>query len=514
MFTSQNIPNCIHDELNKLETTDTETDNGAPAYSTTNSKLLDLFTESVRGIEKDDLINMFINAFSENNLLSLACVAHLRDIRKGKGERDIVRHIMLWLRKNHYRTYILNLPYITSIGYYKDLLNIVQELSLTNEDDNPIELILMAEQLTKDLATYRNKSEENISLAAKWAPSSNTYYDYNKNGNQAYRLSKIMFPNSKTPQKDYRLAISSLRKHLNIVERLMCLNNWSEINFSHVPSKAHFNLKKIFSRHQEERYADYLSALTKGDPSVKINTTGMEPHTLVDKYLCDMLLRTKIQYDAVVESQWETIVQKLSTNGTLEDSLAIVDVSGSMVGKPMTVAIALGLITSKLTKEPFRDHCITFSNNPQMHKIIGSNLLEQVTDMKNMEWGANTDLLKVFKLILDKSIKNNLPDEQNIKKLFIFTDMQFDSAEYTNWDTTYENIKNMYAQYNYTVPNIIFWNLAASKKTFPCTKDIQGVALVSGFSPELLVAFMDNIEFTPFSMMMKILEPYANKIIL
>lgn len=81
------------------------------------------------------------------------------------------------------------------------------------------------------------------------------------------------------------------------------------------------------------------------------------------------------------------------------------------------------------------------------------------------EWGGNTDLLKVFDLLLRTVAEE--PSATMVEKLFIFTDMQFDEAVGGQWTTTYEQICQKYAAQQTKVPQIVFWNLRATAKSFP-----------------------------------------------
>lgn len=75
---------------------------------------------------------------------------------------------------------------------------------------------------------------------------------------------------------------------------------------------------------------------------------------------------------------------ELAASGNFTRCQAVCDVSGSMAGVPMQVAIALGLLVAQLTEEPFRGQLITFHQSPQLHKIKGHNLKEQVQDVMSM----------------------------------------------------------------------------------------------------------------------------------
>jgi hypothetical protein len=58
----------------------------------------------------------------------------------------------------------------------------------------------------------------------------------------------------------------------------------------------------------------------------------------------------------------------------------------------------------------------------------------------------------------------------------------------------------------YEIPKIVFWNLNSADNV-PVKYDTRGVALVSGFSPAIMVAVLggDTEKFTPEAIMMKAL---------
>jgi hypothetical protein len=99
----------------------------------------------------------------------------------------------------------------------------------------------------------------------------------------------------------------------------------------------------------------------------------------------------------------------------------------------------------------------------------------------------------VFDRILDVAVNGNLKVDQMIKRIFVFSDMEFDQASANSWETDYQAITRKYRKKGYgsAVPQIVFWNLRDSKAT-PVPATQKGVALVSGFSKNLLKLFLDN----------------------
>ena len=68
------------------------------------------------------------------------------------------------------------------------------------------------------------------------------------------------------------------------------------------------------------------------------------------------------EMEDVSEMQWKSYVDNLKKVGMLESALAVCDVSGSMTGDPMNVAIALSLLIAALSKPPFNGYIFYIYN--------------------------------------------------------------------------------------------------------------------------------------------------------
>jgi hypothetical protein len=484
------------------------TEKGAISYSSSGSHVLDLFFSSlIRNTDKATLHEKLTKAWNEDPVSTVQCILNARDCRSGKGERKVAFDSMMWLREHKQLTYLLNLQAFLNIGCYKDLLQLAAKANTTlkqQHDENDIHVLKLGG--TNDLIELELFAHDLLnskqSLAPKWAPNEGSLFD--KEQKMAHRIAKLMFPQSDKPKELYRKELSNLRKQLNLVETNMCNNQWHKIKYSAVPSKAHFKLKQAFRKHEPERYQEYLDKLTTGEE--KINSTGIQPHELVQ------VCMSTDKPDLTIEAQWNDMIEKLQKQGTLESTVSIVDVSGSMSGQPMQVAIALGLITSTLAKGPFNNYCINFDTTPIWHKVKGDTLYEKVKHMKSMPWGRTTNISAVFDLILNVAHSCKLEQKYMPKTLFIFSDMQFDQAD-RNFNTAYQSAKRKFKQLNYTCPNIVFWNLRATNTGIPITIKDTGTALISGFSAELLKQFLTNpSNISPIPIMMSILEKYNAKI--
>merc|ERR1719231_1970781 len=106
----------------------------------------------------------------------------------------------------------------------------------------------------------------------------------------------------------------------------------------------------------------------------------------------------------------------------------LVDVSGSMTGVPMEVAVGLGLVVSELAHPSFRNRVLTFSARPEWVTLEeGASVVQKVRQLKAAPWGCNTDFEAACERILDAAQRAKLkPDE--VPDLIVFSDMQFDQA--------------------------------------------------------------------------------------
>ncbi|KAL0580993.1 hypothetical protein V5O48_000987 [Marasmius crinis-equi] len=333
-----------------------------------------------------------------------------------------------------------------------------------------------------------------------------------------------------------RWVLTPLRAVALVPESKMAANKWEEIRYNRVPSVCMKNNMERFFQHDQVGFEKYLAAVESGKKGISGGT--LMPHQLVSKAIQlgdavqardsapqeDAVAKTAKQKLSqlkaqmaenqirVVEAQWKALIDKLRESGKLENAIAICDVSGSMGDahwsssstskqpEPILPALALSLVLAQLAKPPFDSGFITFSADPQYIKLDKNvGLFETLMNMVSTAWGMNTDFEGVFlKLILPLAVKNNIKQEDMIKRLFVFSDMQFDSARTQGdgaegWKTNYDVIKEHYEKAGYKVPEIVYWDLAAGG-TVEVGAEQEGVAMMNGFSPALMKVFMGEAE--------------------
>ena len=199
---------------------------------------------------------------------------------------------------------------------------------------------------------------------------------------------------------------------------------------------------------------------------------------------------------------------------TGENAIVVVDGSGSMYDgdKPMPAAVAmsLGIYFAERNTGAFKGHFITFSENPRLVEIKGRDIVEKVRYCMGYNEVANTNIQRVFELILNAALKNRVPQAEMPARIYIVSDMEFDWCAQDAGLTNFEYAKQLFAENGYKLPEVVFWNVASRNRQQPVTMNEQGVALVSGCSPRIFQMLQSGI-LSPYTFMLDVLgsERYA-----
>jgi len=481
------------DLLDALRTETGRTENGMPTNTTTLNSCVDLFFQigAMRGQDTDRLISLFSSAYVENPLIAMKLLFWARDVRGGAGEREIFKVISKYLVDSHKESIQVNLALIPEFGRWDDLL-----VFIGTELESDV-LSLIKDGLSND---------ETKGLCAKWMP---RQHATNPDKKRAYHVIRKYL---KMTPKSYRKMLVELS---NTVEQKMCAKDFNNIDYSKLPSKAMSDYMKAFSRNDGERFSEYLSSVQKGETT--INTGAVYPY--------DIIKNLKHGNSNGADTQWAELPNYLE--GNQERLLPLVDVSGSMSqlvnGNPnlnvMDIAISLGLYISERNEGKFHNGFLTFHSDPQLLYTNGK-LSDRFIQMCNAPWGATTNVVKAFDLILNQAVKFNVSEDEMPTMLIILSDMEFDTANSTSYwggtpiytPTAQKAIADRYAKAGYTMPKIVYWNLAARNRNFPVQFKEDGTALISSFSPAILKSVLAGDDMTPESMMMKVVndERYSN----
>lgn len=476
--------------LNHLKNSfnETSTENGALAYASTKSDVLDLFSMggAFRNRTDAEVVKLFSMAFAENPLLAMKTLFYLRDVTGGQGERRFFRLALQHLAVHNKQALVKNLHLVPQFGRWDDLW-VLLETSVKDEVTT-----LVKKQLILD------KNSDKPSLLAKWMPSENA------SSYKTKKYAKILREHYGTTPRLYRKLLSALRQRISLVETKLTEKNYEAIQYDKLPSRAGMIYRGAFARNDQQRYQDFLESLSKGEK--KINAKALYPYEIVEKAKGWGVSDSDVK---LLDGMWNNLPDYVE--GKKENSIAVVDVSGSMSGRPMDVAISIGLYLAERNEGVFHNHFFTFSSNPQLVQVKGKNIVEKVNNMRRADWGMNTNIEAVFNKILNVAVKNNVPQDEMVEKVYIVSDMQFDQADRGAKSHIFKELAKKYEARGYKLPNLVFWNVDARETNTPFTMNSFGVQLVSGFSTSIFKSLMSGVVTTPYDLMLETVnsERYA-----
>ena len=451
---------AIEDAANK-----TYTENGAVTLETTGDCCLDLFATvgALRHVSEEEICLRFQRAWAEDRDLAMKILFFARDVRGGLGERRAFRVITRWLADYAHTSVAKNISNIPEYGRYDDLLSL---LSTSCEADA---LRFIAVQWKKDMQAL--ESGEPVSLLGKWLPSVNaTNADTIAKGKKVAKYLKLR-------PAEYRKALTALRKRIHILENDLRVK---EYNF------------------------DYAKL-----PEAQMHTDSLTPYDIVASVL-DNSSRWKPDVKAANAKERKAldVTWKALPDYTCgENALVVVDGSGSMYGygnpMPAAVALSLGIYFAERNRGQFQNHFITFSEHPRLVKIKGNDIVDKVMYCESYNECANTNIEAVFRLILTAAKIHQVPQEEMPSRIYIVSDMEFDSENASL--TNFQNMEQMYRKAGYKLPEVVFWNVDSRNTQQPVKKNQQGVALVSGCTPRLFEMLAGG-NLSPYACMLDILN--------
>lgn len=421
-----------------------------------------------------------------------------------QGERRFFRVCMNWLAKTHPEAAKRNMPFIAEFGRWDDMYCL---MDTTLEKDM---FALLKKQFVLDLSC------ETPSLLAKWLPSCNASSRQTiAKGNRTRMAFGLT-------QKEYRKALSVLRKRINVLERLMSAGKWDEIEFDKIPSKAGLIYKNAFARRDiiKKKYEAFAK-----DTNTKVNAAVLNPvdiaHQIFNSY------RPSETERLMWDKYWANL--KDYYNGREENGIAIVDVSGSMSGVPMEAAVSMGAYIAERGKGPFQNHFITFSGHPKLVEFNGIDIYDKFCRARQADWAMNTNIEAVFNLLLTTALSEGVKKSEMPETLYIFSDMEFDRCittgpasrdrygSYTSprisseshMETLLEGIARKWAANGFELPRVVFWNLDARHENIPAMGG--RFSYVSGFSMSMVEQILGGED--GYSLMMKVLNNSRYEII-
>jgi hypothetical protein len=482
-----------------------------------------------------------------NTTLKLICYLGLATI-KGKPNKYAFFNSVLWLHKYQHYVLVSNLAALASFGYLKDLPEILYRIlvfemvnggycqsrmldqgenvkmdQIENEEMEKEETRVLrrekdifwaecavffhrnvsayhflhncvadiyADLLKSDIEFLNLGEVEKISLAAKWCPSVNSFYD--RRTQICESIAKALFPFDSDPgyfvienaHYVYRVrnrlmkeVLVPLRKAL--VRRTRC-DPITHRPFRPIVSTA---VKKMYSglwtADYNKRFNVYVEIAARTTKKKKL----LLPHEIVAS------LRDKSS-SMVAESKWESLVNYLKKKGSLKNCLAVYGISRDMNKMQKDICVSMGLLVSELSEEPWKGKIVSFGDDPKIRMIQGSNLPAKIEFMRQLDYSKVENIKRVFDQIFEFALAEKISQENMPQKIFVFTDMGLQQVSACLW--------GMWGSYRRrrgctTLPEIVFWNLRGETGilNFPA-RNLNRVTMVNGFSNDSLAALLER----------------------
>lgn len=411
------------------------TENGDLAYKSSGNGVVDLiflaeyFTKNPNEIPIND-----IEALPEE-ARRLLCM-FIRDPRYGMGYRDYGRIL--------FEKFNADVDDVVKAGRWDDLWDYVDRYTSPFFKGNLYQY-------------FKQECESGNELCKKWMPRLSS-------GEISRRRAKDFCNYFNMSHKDYSKLIKA-----NTVENTLSNGSISDINYEHVPSLAMMKYFETFKRKDGERFQKYLDDVKAGKKNVNFSTgTVYDIYRNLDR----------------LEGNAELFFDKLPKAPM--SSIVICDTSGSMFNQYDAIGKALALtyyFAKNSTYAP--DMFVSFSEHPELIKLNGRNMKEVFENMSQTDWGYNTDLGKVFELLMN--LEGEMPEY-----LICLTDCEFDCGQIGAKQKFFDNLKEKGQK-----TKLVFWNLNDGRnRTVP---EFEGDAiLMSGYNSTLiryLESGFDNEKF-------------------
>ena len=462
------------------------TENGAVAYNTVGSSLLDFFAVigGMRNRDENEIIGMYYAARNEDKELADKIILYSRDIRGvGLGERRIGKILLKALANVDHTKVERNFQTFVTNGRFDDLYAL---------EGTPAEAAMwqfMRDTFIKDIKAM--KEGKSISLAAKWMKSINT------SSSESRRLARKFCTIAGLSERTYRKTLAALRKYTNVVETKMSSNQWETIDFESVPSLAMKRYSSAFGKHCPDTFIKYKHALTTGEAEINANT--LYPYDITYQFISGGSNADK----DILEAQWNALPNYFKEGRNV---ICCADVSESMYGMPMAASVGLAMYCARYNTGAYNGYYLTFTDTPRFFKLNENDGIESNIKkvMSNVGYNTNLDgaLSEIFRIA---TMENDAPEA-----LLIVSDNEIDwfISENPDWEDIVQKWVRKYREVGLECPKIIFWNCESRQNTYLARHNNPYVGFVSGVSAGTFANLSELIDNSAYEAMVKILNQY------
>lgn len=492
----------------------TRTENGAIAYTTTFSTLVDQFAICGNYLNRSyvDVSTDMEKLWSNGDKLSaLKFVFYLRlitrttninnktkteKVQKGLGLKDEFIKRFLWIAQNDHDTFVKNLWLIPIVGSWKDLFvlmhyDIVFGVNCINRNEiySLIKLNLANDELLKK---YLPRIESMKKCTTAWTINTNRFA---KELARYLNISRLEYNHIKS------------RGTAHIFQKLICNQEYDKLMWNTIPGKALsllVNSKFITNHNLVDSLKEWISS------QETIPFTGYVYELVKSVRYCPYTNYNVTEYSRIVaDKQFQTLVDKAIKDGKVtENVLPILDTSGSMetrVGntRAIDIAMSLGVFFSTINNGYFHDYVMMFDNTSYFQKLNGKTFSEKINELPMNAMGGTNFQSVVDALVKIRTEHPEIPLKDYPTSLLIVSDMQFNPAtrkyfngrvieEISNNDMMKKKLKSVFPIEYVNSLKFIWWNCVSSVVNFPTECKEGGEYMLSGFDGSIITLLLDN----------------------
>jgi hypothetical protein len=333
---------------------------------------------------------------------------------------------------------------------------------------------------------------------------------------------------------EFSKIIVGLNRILDTPQIKMCANKWATINHTKSSCLTIYKSRAAFMNYSKRRGPvltedRFLCAQNFADAS---NNRPDVSENKPSKYDMCHIVESAIQKNIAngdIDEKWSQVMH--GHNNYFENMVAMVDMSASMCMEhsvPLYTALGLGVAIAE--KSCLGRRILSFSKSPAWISLekCGS-FSECINTVTASEFASAKSTIHIYMAlneILYECIHRKIPDKTVAKMaVFIATDVDLHIADAGYHTEMLESMRERYMEtggYS-TMPHILFWNLSqgkfdycngtlnAEKNVFPKISVSDKITTVSGFSDDLLNAFIKKgmtafLEMTPWKMLSSIVD--------
>ena len=483
----------------------TMTENGAKAYYTTGSKVVDQFglAGNYRNRSYDEVYEDQAALWEEDKDAAIRLPFYLRlitrstrigegdkkteKVQNGQGQRDEFYKRLLWFAEFQPDVLYKNLWLVPVIGSWKDLWML---LYYDRMKDRTLDVTKVFDVFKAGL-----ESETHRDLVKKFMPriksSSKKKTDWARiTGLYAKQLAKYL---GLSYEKYTKLKASGCAHDF---QKLICAREYDKINWNLIPGRALLALTsgEFLENHKlVENYIKWLD--TK--PCAKF--TGY-PYELIAKYRQS---KRTIQVKHTIDKQFNQLVQVARENGRInENVLVCLDTSGSMCSlvdglsgiSCSDIANSLALFFAELNEGYFHNKVMMFDNTSYAHDLGDRTFTNKLDTLPRVPCGGTNFQSVANELVKIRTEHPEIPLSDYCTTLLVVSDMQFNETNFwnrnrgeaTNFEATVAKLKEAFPSEFVDSMKFIWWNCASRRETFEGDAFTSGCTFLSGFDGSII----------------------------